>query len=222
MRFLIYLSLLLITGCVSPEKFKTFSYANLSKDHKKIAILPVVFEGKMITELPENEKNLLLKRENDFIQSMIYQEILLRTGLNKKDIKIKVESLQATNDKLIKKGINIYNLGAVPFEDITNALDADVVFQTHITTEIFLHSTKNDLSKELLDMAEFYFDKNLVIHRIGQTKVVPVFIKTEITDVKHKEPVWAFSKRKDLRLKEKNTDLVRNIAKALAKRFPYR
>jgi hypothetical protein len=59
-----------ILACASPSKYQTSSYDRLASKHKKIAILPIIFEGKEFDEkITDEEKTKLFQKENDFVQT---------------------------------------------------------------------------------------------------------------------------------------------------------
>ncbi|MBK9737696.1 MAG: hypothetical protein IPO92_23220 [Saprospiraceae bacterium] len=84
-----------------PLKYQTIDYNRLHQNHKKIAILPIIFEDKQYEEgLSETEKKSLLAKENDFVQNAMYQRLTKDSGPDKNDIKIRIEPISTTNQKL--------------------------------------------------------------------------------------------------------------------------
>lgn len=221
-QFTFLILLLSMIACASPRKYQTSSYDKLASRHKRIAILPIIFEGKEFDEkITDEEKTKLIQQENDFVQTAIYQRILRETGSGKNDVKISIESTNSTNDKLKKKNIDIHNLKDVSDLDIANALEVDAVLRTKITTPIMLHSTKYDLPKEILSTARIFISDPIISQAIN-TNVVQVFMNTELIDTRSFEAVWAYSKKRDLEVHDKNTDLLKWLTNDIAKRFPYR
>jgi hypothetical protein len=211
-----------ILACASPSKYQTSSYDRLASKHKKIAILPIIFEGKEFDEkITDEEKTKLFQKENDFVQTALYQRIVRETGNGKNDVKISIESISTTNDKLKKNNIDIYNLRDVSEVEIANALGVDAVLRTKITTSIMLHSTKEDLPKEILSTARIFI-KDPILNQAINLNVVQVFLSTELIDTKAYEAIWAYSKKRDLEVHDKNTDLLAWLTNDVARRFPYR
>jgi len=221
-QFTLVILALGILACASPSKYQTSSYDRLASKHKKIAILPIIFEGKEFDEkITDEEKTKLFQKENDFVQTALYQRIVRETGNGKNDVKISIESISTTNDKLKKNNIDIYNLRDVSEVEIANALGVDAVLRTKITTSIMLHSTKEDLPKEILSTARIFI-KDPILNQAINLNVVQVFLSTELIDTKAYEAIWAYSKKRDLEVHDKNTDLLAWLTNDVARRFPYR
>lgn len=221
-QFTLFILAFSIIACASPRRFQTSSYDKLASRHKKIAILPVIFEGKEFDEkITDEEKTKLMQKENDFVQTALYQRVVRETGNGKNDVKISIESINTTNEKLKKNNIDIYHLKDVSDDDIAKALGVDAILRTKITTPIMLHSTKDDLPKEILSVARIFINDPIVNQAIN-LNVVQVFLNTELIDTKAFEAVWAYSKKRDLEVHDKNTDLLAWLTNDVARRFPYR
>ena len=221
-QFTLLILVLSILACASPRKYQTSSYENLASRHKKIAILPVIFEGKEFDEkITDEEKTKLMQKENDFVQTALYQRIVRETGNGKNDVKVSIESISTTNEKLKKNNIDIYNLKDVSDVELANALGVDAVLRTKITTSIMLHSTRDDLPKEILSTARIFINDPIINQAIN-LNVVQVFLSTELIDTKAYEAIWAYSKKRDLEVHDKNTDLLGWLTNDVARRFPYR
>lgn len=222
MRICTFLFFTLLVACASPKKYQTYDYHRLAQEHKTIAILPIVFENKRLdSDLSEDMKAELMTKENDFVQNALYQRLTKDSGINKKDIKIRIEPISTTNQKLAAAGIDILHLEKSTDLAIAAALKVDAVLRTKISTAIMLHSTKYDLPKEILSTVRFQIS-NPVVRRAIDLNVEPVFLSSEIIDQKEATPIWVYSKKRELEVHDKNTDLLKWLCGDLVKRFPYR
>lgn len=222
MRVFTFLVLLSMLACVSSSRHQTSSYEKLARKHKKIAILPVILEGKNFEEnISEEEKRELLEKENNFVQNALYQRILRETGNRKRDVKINIESISVTNNKLKNAGVDILDLSETSDEEIAEILDVDAVLRTNINTTIMLHATKDDFPKEILRTARIFIN-DPIVHAATNVRIAPVFLNTELIDTKEFIPIWAYSKKRDLRLDVKNNEILEWLTSDTARRFPYR
>jgi hypothetical protein len=84
MKKITLLSFLLMMSCISQKKYQTLDYDRLSPNHKKIAILPIIFEDKKFkTGISDDEKKATMEKENDFVQNAFYQRLSLKSGYEK-------------------------------------------------------------------------------------------------------------------------------------------
>ncbi|MBK9737695.1 MAG: hypothetical protein IPO92_23215 [Saprospiraceae bacterium] len=63
-----------------------------------------------------------------------------------------------------------------------------------INTAIMLHSTRYDLTKEILSNARVFI-KDPILARTIDLDVVPVFMSAEIIDMKEFSPIWVYTKK---------------------------
>lgn len=167
------------------------------------------------------KKKILLHKENDFVQTALYQRILWESCNEKKDVNIDIESVSVTNDKLKTAGIDVLNITNHTTEEIVKALGVDALLRTKITTTIMLHSTTHDVTKEIITQTSRLLN-NSILRQAIHLNTVPIFLNTEIIDAKDYTTIWAFYKKRNLELHEKNTDMLVWLTKDVARRFPYR
>ncbi|MBK9736082.1 MAG: hypothetical protein IPO92_14450 [Saprospiraceae bacterium] len=222
MRMFTLITFAMLMSCVSSKKYQTIDYNRLHQNHKKIAILPIIFEDKQYEEgLTESEIKTLLVKENDFVQNAMYQRLTKDSGPNKNDIKIRIEPISTTNQKLKSAGMDLLQLSNTTDETLAKTLDVDAILRIRINTAIMLHSTRYDLPKEILSNARVFI-KDPILARTIDLDVVPVFMSAEIIDMKEFSPVWVYTKKRSLEVHDKNTDLLKYLCGDLVKQFPYR
>ncbi|MBK9256365.1 MAG: hypothetical protein IPM42_12830 [Saprospiraceae bacterium] len=222
MRIFTFLLLVVILACSPNRKFQTSSYDKLAPKHRKIAILPVTFEGKRFaSKLSEEDKKILLEKENTFVQQAFYNRLARVTGSGKRDSKIQIESISRTNEKLSEKGIQLTEISKLSDADMRDILNVDAVVRIKVDAAIMLHSTTYDLPKEILSTVRFRITDPIIREAI-ELDIEPVFLNVEILDLKEMTPIWVYSKKRELEVHDKNTDLLRWLTDDVAKQFPYR
>lgn len=222
MKSLVLFTFVLLCACASPKKHYTGSYHSLAPKHKKIAVLPIIFLNKNLNEkLSEDEKRELMLLENDVVQTAIYQQVIRETGKEKGNAKVVIENMATTNHKLEASGIDVLQIDKYPDDQLKTALQVDAILQVKISTPIMLHSTTGDVVKSILNNP-FLVGFDPIVGQIRNLEVETIVTHAEIIDLNEGTAIWGFSKRRELRLTDKNTSLLQCIAKDVAKRFPYR
>jgi hypothetical protein len=222
MKSIFILFVIFMLSCSSSRKYQTAIYDHYAPHHKKIAILPIAFDGKSFDQnISDSEKLAIMQKELKLTQNALYQKLLAKTGLGKKDIKIQILSLNTTNDILTKAGIDLLKIEEVSDERLSQLLNVDAILRTKISTTIMLHSTKNDIPKEVLSTINHRIT-NPILSVIINLDIVPVFLTTELIDGTQLSPIWAYSKKRDLEIHDKNTDLASWLFNDVSRNFPYR
>jgi hypothetical protein len=218
-----YLFILLsFYSCVSPKKFNTAQYSQYANNHQKIVILPVNVEGRYLDDrLSQEVKNELILKEQYFIQNLLYQQISLRSGSEKNDIVIQVVSPSSSNNLLIEKGIDILNIKNISNADLARMLDVDAVIRTTVNCKAMLHSTEKDLLSEAFEVVSI-LHPNPILYHVGQVSLHSVFTSAEIIDLKHDATIWSYSRKDEIKLRAKNTNVLTRIVRKISNRFPYR
>ncbi len=216
------LMLCLLCSCVTKKDCLTSDYLTLSIKHKKMAILPIIFEGKkMSKDLSETEKNQMMEEENNFVQNAFYQEITLKSGMDNNDVRIKVQPISTTNDILKEKGVDVLHIDKFSDNEVCKVLGVDAVMRIRIVSEVMLHSTKNDLAKNIILNTNIRIN-NPVLNGLYCVNVASAFLSAEILDTNEMTPIWVYKSKRNLDLLEKNTNMMSNLCGDVMRRFPYR
>ena len=155
------------------------------------------------------------------MQSTFYQRLLRETGVGRRDIKISIQPISTTNHTLQENNIDILHLEDIPDATLAAALDVDAFLKVTIITPIMLHSTTYDIPKEILNKSSILID-NPILSQIKHFNAVQVFLQAELIDSRQLEPIWAYTRRRDLEVHDKNTELLAWLSSDIAKNFPYR
>ena len=225
MRLILFLfTSMLLSSCVNYKKHITPSYDRLARSHRKIAVLPIHFEGKTFPKkITEAQVDSILLVENQFVQNAIYFELLRHSGRDDNDIQIEIMPIQSSNRAITEAGLSLLDIKDIPNHELKRILGVDAVLSTEINGDMFFHSTKDDIFKNILNSV-FWLPvvSDPILFDIKNLNVVSVFIQTELVDLQNESVIWGFRKNRNLQLDQKNTDLAKQLAKDVRRRFPYR
>jgi hypothetical protein len=214
--------LIFFASCRSIDRFQTNAYPRLAPNHKLIAILPIELSGqKFSKDVTDDSKLEFLKQESDEIQNSIYSYLLKSSGIQKNDIKIDIKAINNTNTILSKEGINIENVQSYSEQELALLLGVDAVLRTRVDSPILLSSKDGDLGKEIINVASIFTDLPF-LNEVGVIDVATVSMRCELIDAAEGISIWAYERKRDLKLREKNTDLLYTLTRDICKNFPYR
>jgi len=176
----------------------------------------------MPSGITEAEKEELLLEKNLAIQKTITNQIARRTGREKGDIQITVKSIQSTNKLLKDRNITHENIEEIDEQTLSQILDVDAVLRTSVYTDRILVDNTSDKIRHILDQISIIPNLGTTERRVLNADVEDIVVKSEIVDLKSAEPIWTYRKTHNIKVRDKSSQIVDQIATVIARRFPYR
>lgn len=214
------LTTLFFFGC-SPKYYETAAYDEFADQHQTIAVLPsqTITTGRippewtpeMVAEIEENESHAF--------QIAVFDEIAQRSGNRGGEILIYLQHYTETNAKLEEAGISARDSWTMAPADLAAILGVDAVVRTSMRKDMFL----TDLESFGVSMAQ------TAINIFGggspffvPTKTSDVFLSAAVLDGKTGITVWNTDRTTQTDWNNRHSEIVRRLARVLARRFPYR
>lgn len=207
-------------GC-SPTYYETAAYDELADEHQTIAVLPsqMVTTGRIPAEWTEEDVARIEENESHAFQIAVFDEIAQRSGNRGGEILIHLQHYTETNAKLTEAGISARDSWTMAPADLAALLGVDAVVRTSMRKDMWL----TDLESFGLNMAR------TAISIFGGTNPFPVPIKTSdvflsasVLDGESGITVWNTDRRTQTDWNNRHSEIVRRLARVLARRFPYR
>lgn len=221
--FLLLLIPVFIFSCISSKRYQTISYDMYASKHRKLAIVPVEVEGRVFKEKVSQSNQIeLLAKEQKYINDVLFQKIIKRTGRDKNDIKIELMSNYAVLDVFSKSEKDPLEISKMSNKELALLLGVDAILRTKVNTKILLHSYEDDIMKEVLRGANVFLGSKPILSTILNTDLHPINITAEIIDAESESVIWSYHKLEKLEVAEKHNDVLNDICKDIAMRLPYR
>ncbi|MEL6655551.1 MAG: hypothetical protein AAFY48_16225 [Bacteroidota bacterium] len=207
-------------GC-SPRYYETAAYEEFADDHQTIAVLPsqMVTTGRIPPEWTEEQIVQIEENESHAFQIAVFDEIAQRSGRRGGEILIYLQHYTETNAKLAEAGISARDSWTMTPSDLASILGVDAVIRTGMRKDMWL----TDLESFGISMAQ------TAISLFGGTSPFPVITKTSdvflsasVLDGETGITVWNTDRRAATDWNTRHAQIVRHLARVLARRFPYR
>lgn len=205
----------------SPRYYATAAYDTYAEQHQTIAILPsqTIMTGRIPSEMSAETIQQVEENESLAFQIAIFDEIAQRSGRREGEILINLQHYTETNAKLEAAGIGFRESWTMSPRDLAAALEVDAVVRTSIRKDLFL----TELESFGLSMARS------AIHILAgeslwfiPTKTSDVFLSAATLDGESGITVWNTDKEVQTSWDKRHSEIVRHLARVLARRFPYR
>lgn len=218
---LVTLALLLSFSC-SRERYLTSAYAELAHTHTTIAVLPsqTITTGRIPPEWTAEMIEEIEENESLAFQIAVFDEVAERSGFNEGTINIQLQHYTETNALLESAGISIRDSWKTSPKALAEALGVDAVVRTSVRKDMFL----TELESFGLSMAQ---TAAAIFGGTGLPFFVPnktsdVFLSAAIIDAKTASAVWNTDKVVQTDWNNRHSEIVRRLARVMARRFPYR
>lgn len=207
-------------GC-SPKYYETAAYEEYADEHQTIAVLPsqMVTTGRIPPEWTPETLARIEENESHAFQIAVFDEIAQRSGRRDGEILIHLQHYTETNAKLTEAGISARDSWTMAPGDLAALLGVDAVVRTSMRKDMWL----TDLESFGINMAQ-----TAIILFGGSspfpvpTKTSDVFLSASVLDGDTGITVWNTDRRTQTDWNTRHSEIVRRLARVLARRFPYR
>ena len=215
------LSVLMLSNC-GREYYKTASYENLAPQHQLIAVVPVhtITTGRIPPEVTPEMIEQVEAAESQAFQISLYTENAKRTGSREGEIYIALQDISETNSRLKDAGFSPRESWELPPTKLAEILGVDAIVRATVRKTQYL----TDLESFGLSMAQNF----LLIFTDGPFWLIPssktsdVDASCSILDGESGVPVWATNKTVGTNWNRPHSEIIDNISRKMARRFPYR
>ncbi len=218
--FFLFLALLL--GSCSREAYKTAGYEELAPAHQLIAVAPVqtITTGRIPPEVTEEMIEQIEDAESQAFQISLFNEIARRSGSRAGEIQINLQHYSETNKRLREAGFSPReSLGLSPTE-LAEILGVDAVVSATVRKTHYL----TDFEAFGLEMAStfLFIFTDWPFWFLPDSKTADVDASCSILDGKTGVPIWSTHRRWELDWNRRHNEIIDNISRKMARRFPYR
>jgi uncharacterized protein with GYD domain len=216
---------LLLTICSCTPYFQAANFDTLTADHTRIAVLPfdMIFTGQMPEELTEADLLRIEEAESQAFQISFYNQLLRSTRRGKKNLRVEVQHYQATNKSLKEHGISVRESWSLSPEELADILEVDAVVRANIEKARFMSDLASfgiELGVDLINVLTNYQLWPWLPPVSTQNKAVvadfSLFEENEGT------VLWSISFDKGADWREPANQIINQITRRAAKKFPYR
>lgn len=212
----------LLLGSCSREVYKTAGYEAYAPEHQVIAILPVktITTGRIPEEWTEEVIREIEENESQAFQIALFDEVSERSGARPGEVAVVLQHYSETNALLAKSRIGIRESWDLPPSELAEALGVDAVVRAVVRKDMFL----TDMESFGLGMAR----TALAVFTEAPWWLVPspktsdVYVSSAVIDGNSGTVVWNTEKVKPTDWNNTHPEIVRRLAKVMARRFPYR
>ncbi|MCB0588124.1 MAG: hypothetical protein KDD06_22720 [Phaeodactylibacter sp.] len=212
---------LLLSSC-SREYYKTAGYDQYAPGHHLIAVVPVhtITTGRIPPEVTGEMIEQLENAESQAFQISLYNEIARRSGSRAGEIQINLQHYTETNARLKEAGYTPRESLELPPAELAQILGVDAVVRATVRKTQYL----TDLEAFGLDMATTFLAifTDWPFWFIPDSKTADVDASCSILDGTTGIPVWSTNRRWRLDWNRRHNEIIDNISRKMARRFPYR
>ncbi len=224
MRKLLIFSLVILFAfsCRSRRHYTTAGYENLATAHQTAAVLPVISltTGRIPEKWPAEDLQQVEEAESKALQNALFNEIARRGGTYRGDIRLNLQHPHETNALLNQAGYTLRQSWDLPASELANLLGVEAVIRTTVEKQRYLTDLEGlavSLGTSLL-----YGLVNMPFG-IGQlSRTSQVWANASVVDAKTGVAVWTTRVECPTHWNVRHQDIVDNIARRMARRFPYR
>jgi len=216
------LTILSLASC-SRAYYQTGDYDYFAARHRTIAILPVqtITYGRLRERPSEEQMKIIEEAESRAFQMSLYAELAKRSGVEYNDIAIKIQHYSQTNSKLEEAGIGIRESWDLSPERLAAILGVDAVVHTTVEKEYFLTELES-FGLGLATTLAIFFSNNPWWIFLPDNRTSEVRSTCTILDGQEGITVWATDRSEATYWNRSHRDVIENITRSLARRFPYR
>ena len=214
----------IIAGCA--KSYTTPHFNAKARDHKIVAVVPfeMVYTGKLPKNMTEQQKITIEEAESKAFQMALYNAILSRSGMKKKQIKIEVQPVEKTLRLLDTAGIGSRESWNLPPETLAKALGVDAIVRTKIEKERFMSDLASfgiQVAQDILDLLKL--PNPVDIYTPGETvnKTYNVKFDSQIFNGNDGSLLWKVYGIQEADWDQKPDEIIHQLNYFLARRFPY-
>ncbi|MCO6487881.1 MAG: hypothetical protein J5I98_05655 [Phaeodactylibacter sp.] len=212
---------LLLSSC-SREYYKTASYEGYAPAHQVLAVVPVhtITSGRIPPEVTEEMIEQIEDAESQAFQISLYNEIARRSGSHAGEIQVALQHYSETNARLKEAGFTPRESLDLPPTKMAEILGVDAVVRATVRKTHYL----TDLESFGFDMASsfLFLFTDWPFWFLPDSKTADVDASCSILDGQAGVPVWSANRRWRLDWNRRHNEIIDNISRKMARRFPYR
>ena len=212
---------LLLSSC-GREYYKMAGYEDFAPGHHLIAVAPVqtITTGRIPPEVTEEMIEQIEDAESQAFQISLFNEIARRTGSRAGEIQVNLQHNSETNARLKAAGYTPRESLELPPTELAQILGVDAVVRATVRKTHYL----TDLEAFGFDMAStfLFIFTDWPFWFIPNSKTADVDASCAILDGKSGVPIWSTNRRWETDWNRRHNEIIDNISRKMARRFPYR
>lgn len=215
--------LFVLSNC-NREAYKTVDYNTLTRSHQVLAILPVetITTGRMPAKLDQPAIDEIEEAESIAFQTSLYNQLSRRSGSSSGDIRVNFQHYSQTNAYLEEAGIDIREAWKRPPLELADLLNVDAVVKTTVQKEHYLTDLESFGIAVATTIVALATDSYWPWIAHSRARTSDVLVSSAVLESTQGISVWSTSKSKPTYWHRPHRDVVDDITRALARRFPYR
>lgn len=212
---------LLLSNC-GREYYKTAGYDTYAPGHRAIAVTPVetITTGRIPPEVTQEMIEQIEDAESQAFQISFFNEIARRSGSRPGEIQINLQHYSETNKRLRDAGYTPRESLELAPAQLAEILGVDAVVRATVRKTHYL----TDLEAFGFDMASTFLAifTDWPFWFLPDSKTADVDASCSILDGKAGVAVWSTNRRWRLDWNRRHNEIIDNISRKMARRFPYR
>jgi len=217
------LAVIALTSC-NPH-FLSNRFDSLTADHKVIAVLPfeMRFTGFMPKEMFEEDIILIEEAESRAFQYSFYNELLRRTRIPNKALKVEVQDHGKTLALLEKNGISIRESWNMLPEELAPILGVDAVVRARVQKARIMSDLASfgiEIGRDLVNRIARIPFRVWMSGISNQNKVIVADFA--LFNENNGTTLWSIEFQEDADWRKPANETIAEISQRAVKRFPYR
>ncbi len=221
-NLIIFLFAALLLSSCGREYYKTAGYDTYAPGHRAIAVAPVetITTGRIPPEVTQEMIEQIEDAESQAFQISLFNEIARRSGSRPGEIQINLQHYSETNKRLRDAGYTPRESLELAPAQLAEILGVDAVVRATVRKTHYL----TDLEAFGFDMASTFLAifTDWPFWFLPDSKTADVDASCSILDGKAGVPVWSTNRRWRLDWNRRHNEIIDNISRKMARRFPYR
>ncbi len=194
-------------------------------DHQTVAVLPfeMVYTGQRPEELTHDDINEIAIAESQAFQISYYNEILRSTKSGRKPIRVDLQDYRKTMNLLNENNIDVISSWDEQSEELAEILGVDALVRARVEKKRLMTDLESygiEVAVHILDAISPHTVWPWLPHDLTKAKE----IKTSYSLVDHEngQLLWSISIDIDADWRLKSNEIIDDINRRSAKKFPYR
>ena len=205
--------------------FKSANFDTLTADHTKVAVVPfeMIFTGVKPDQLTEADIFYIEEAESQAFQISFYNEILRSTKRGKKALQVEVQHYQATLKLLEKEGVTIRSSWEYSPQELADLLGVDAVVRARIEKARFMSDLASygiELSVQVINILTNY--QLLPWLPMVSTHNKAITADFSLFEQQEGLVLWSINFDKGADWRQPANEIIDQISRRAAKKFPYR
>lgn len=205
--------------------FITNNFEELTRDHKTVAVLPfkMIYTGVMPDGITGNDMEEIEIAESKAFQMSMYSEILRSTRMGKDPISVSIQDFSKTLQILSENNISIVDSWGTKPEELSKLLGVDAVVKTCVQKNRLMTDLESfgiEVAVHILDVITDHSIWPWLPHNAAKSKEIKA--NYSLIDSKDGKVLWNTTIYQDADWSQKANEIIDNLNRRSAKKFPYR